>query len=43
MYLEMHILHEDFASMKLLIFQQKEVFLQNKCKYIENGTERNAT
>ena len=43
MYSEMHILHEDFASIKLLIFQQKEVFLQNKCEYKENGTVRNAT
>ena len=42
MYSEMHILHEDFASIKLLIFQQKEVFLQTKCEYKENGTERNA-
>ena len=42
MYSEMHILHEDFASIKLLIYQQKEVFLQNKCEYKENETERNA-
>ena len=28
MYSEMHILHEDFASIKLLIFQQKEVFFK---------------
>ena len=42
MYSEMHILHEDFASIKLLIFQQKEGFLQNKYEYKETWTERNA-
>ena len=42
MYSEVHILHEDFLSIKLLIFQQKEVFLHKKCEYKENGTERNA-
>ena len=41
MYSEMHILHEDFLSIKLLILKQKEVFLQKKCEYKENGTERN--
>ena len=41
MYSEMHILHEDYVCIKLHIFQQK-VFLQNKCEYKENGTDRNA-
>ena len=42
MYSEMHNLHEDFVSIKLLIFQQKEVFLQNKCECKENEIDRNA-